>query len=80
MTELGIRKLDSNILTSKVSELDLPSVKRVKQSDDSDTSSEGHDAEGERLEKMSQAIRTVLEVIVITSNIANSFVLYCYLH
>ena len=59
MSELGIRKLDKAALANKDQiEKELVS-KRLKTIDDSDTSSEGPD---DRLQKMAQAMRTVIEV------------------
>jgi hypothetical protein len=61
MSELGIRKLDQiSLAKNDLASKDLVVLsKRVKGSDESDTSSEEPD---DRLQRMSQAIKTVIEV------------------
>ena len=63
MSELGSRTFGSTTLSSK----DAAVVKRVKNDDSdsssADTSSESQD-DGDRLQRMSQAIQTIIEVLL----------------
>ena len=61
MSELGSRKLDAAALDDK--EMTVIKRNKVDDSDSStaDTSSEGQE-EGDRLQRMSNAIRTIIEV------------------
>jgi hypothetical protein len=58
---------------------DFTAVKKVKNSEDSDTSSDNVDEDGDKLTKMARAFKTVIEVLVDSSSSSDALFAFSYI-
>ena len=68
-----IRTLDMVVSASNSMD-NFTVVKKVKNSEDSDTSSDDVDEDGDKLTKMARAFKTIIEVLVDSSSSSNACV------